>query len=286
MTTNDNPNNYSTEDEYFNWYKGWLKEQKLSPNVIYEYHRIARNFFKFGKECMPPENLKETIVEFLGKIDNPNHYNNTLAALKKLFEFLGMPDTLKDYKSKQIMPEFSRKAPPKEDMITFGKAIKNKKVQLYYYVSIASAMRPEHVLRLTKNLFDTRHRIINTWMKQFSNKNFFFAFYTEELKPLIEQHLSTLGDNDLVFDLGVRYLQKEYCKVSEQTGIKITPKTPRKFMTTYLKRNPDYRMVNDDVNLITSHTPSDVVQKWYQDNDPLDLKNEYDKASINLKLLT
>lgn len=288
MTAKNKPeDDIAFASDYFNWYKDWLtNEQKLSPNVIYEYHRIAKNFFRFTKYKIPPDNIGESIAEFLGSIDNPNHYNNTLAALKKLFEFIGMPDTLKDYKNKKIMPSFSRKAPDKDDMIAFGKAIKNKKVQLYYYISVVSAMRPEHVLRIRKNLFDTRHRVINTWMKEFSNKNFFFAFYTEELKPLIEEHLSTIAGNDLVFDLGMRYLQKEYCKVSEETGIKITPKTPRKFMTTYLKRNPDYRMINDDVNLITSHTPADVVQKWYQDNDPLDLKNEFDKATVNLKLLS
>lgn len=287
MTPNNNSNDDLAEDQYFNYYIDWLRdEQKLSRNVVYEYQRIAKNYHRFAKYHLPPENLDESLSEFLGKISNPNHYNNTLAALKKLMEFIGRKEALNSYKNKQVMPTFSRKAPDKDDMITFGKAIKNKKVQMYYYVSVVSAMRPEHVLRLTKNLFDTRHRTINTWMKEFSNKNFFFAFYTEELKPLIEEHLSTIADTDLVFDFGKRYLQKEYLKVSEETGIKITPKIPRKFMTTYLKRNPDYRMINDDVNLITSHTPADVVQKWYQDNDPLDLRVEFDKATVNLKLLS
>lgn len=130
------------------------------------------------------------------------------------------------------MPSFSISTPSLEDMVTFGKALDNERVQVYYYLGVVSAIRPEHLLRLRKGLFDKSNNMINTFMKTFGKKNFFFSFYTQETKALIETYLSTIKGNDLIFPIGNRYIPKEFTDASEKTGIKIVRKTMRKF-TTY-----------------------------------------------------
>jgi integrase len=284
---------YSVKDEKEQYLaeqlEEYLKDEKLDPSTKYEYIRISLNFSRFAQI---PENItkpeerdlyvKQKVKEFLD-IPNPNHFRNTLFALKKLFGLMMCPEYLEGFKVKKGIPKFTLTVPTLEEVKTFGKAIDNDKVRLFFYFSIVSGMRPEHILCLTKNLIDTKNRMINTWMQEFSNKNFFFSFYTPELKPLLEKHLDTLGANDKVFDIGTRYIQKYYVETSKKCGVKIVPKTARKFLTNYLKRNSDSRMIQEDVNLITSHSPSDIVSKHYLENDTMRIKEEYDKATINLK---
>jgi hypothetical protein len=129
--------------------------KKLSKNVAYEYVRISKKFVEplptvnFGN----PKPIVDRITEFLD-IENPNSYRNTLAALRHLLDMVSEKELLKDYKFKAAMPSFSVKTPSLEDMVTFGKAIENERIRMYYYLGVVSAIRPEHLLRLRKGLFD------------------------------------------------------------------------------------------------------------------------------------
>ena len=289
MTTKDD---YTQSEKYLaeELTKHLLNEEKLDERVVYEYVRISINFLRFAKDpegsCFTQEQrndyIKDKLKEFLD-IDNNSNYRNTLAALKKLFNFMTCGYMLDGYKFRTPMPSFSIKSPSLEQMIKFGKAIENERIQVYYYMGIVSAIRPEHLLRLTKGLFDTENRMINTWMKTFGKKNFFFSFYTEETKPLIEKYLATIPDNELIFPIGKRYICKEFCKASIASGIKIYPKTMRKFITNWLSR---HGMIPQDVDAITSHLSHRVVATNYVDSAIMVLRENYDDATKDLKLLS
>ena len=267
----------------------YIKEEKIDPKVIYEYVRISINFLRFAKD---PEGSKFTteqrnahiqakLKEYLD-IENNSNYRNKLAALKKLFAFMLCYELIEPYKFRNPMPSFSIKSPSLEQMVKFGKAIENERIRVYYYLGVVSAIRPEHLLRLRKGLFDTENRMINTWMKTFGKKNFFFSFYTEETKPLIEKYLATIPDNKVLFPIGKRYICKEFCKASIASGIKITPKTMRKFMTNWLSR---HGMIPMDVDAITSHLSHRVVATNYVDSAIMVLRENYDESTKDMKLL-
>lgn len=207
-------------------------------------------------------------------IPNPYTYRNTLAALKHLFKFLSMEQFLQDFKFKASMPNFDISTPSFEDVLKFHDAIENERVRFYFELGIVSAIRPEHLLRLTKKLFDRPNRMINTWQKVFTKKNFFFSFYAENLRPKVEAYLDTLPKTDsLLFPLSTRYIQKEFVRTSEKCGIQITPKMMRKFATNWLRR---HGMISEDVDAITSHLAYSVVARHYLDNSRV--KAEYDNA--------
>ena len=255
--------------------------KKLDKAVIYEYVRIAKKFV----EPLPtvdfsnPKPIVDRISQFLD-IENPNSYRNTLASLKHLLEMVSEKELLKDYKYKSIMPTFSVKTPSLEDMVSFGKALTNERIKIYYYLGTVSAIRPEHLLRLRKGLFDRENNMINTFMKTFGKKNFFFSFYTQETKAMIESYLDTITDNNLLFPICNRYIQKEFVKASKKSGIKIVRKTMRKFTTNWLRR---HGMIEEDVNVITSHTPQTIIAKHYVDVSRI--HEEYNRAMTELKIL-
>jgi integrase len=194
--------------------------------------------------------------------------------MKHFFTFLGIEQYLTDFKFKASMPNFNIATPSFEDVLKFHDAISNDRVKFYFELGIVSAIRPEHLLRLTKKLFDKPNRMINTWMKTFGKKNFFFSFYTENLKAKVEAYLDTLPKADSqLFPLTSRYIQKEFVRASEKSGISITPKMLRKFTTNWLRR---HGMIAEDVDAITSHLPYSVVARHYLDNSRI--KAEYDMA--------
>jgi len=265
------------EDNFIALFDKFLND-KVGEVSKYEYIRVVKKFMDSAKGQTTEEQFKQTLTEFLN-IDNVNTYRNTLAALKKLFEFIGQPQTIESFKYKAVMPTFNIATPSLEEMLTFGKAIENKRVQAFYYLGIVSAIRPEHMLRLKKGLFDKNNNMINTWMKEFSNKNFFFSFYTQDSKAYIEKYLATITDNNVLFPIGKRYIIKQFDKASIKTGIKITPKTMRKFTTNWLRR---HGMISEDVDAITSHTPQTIVAKHYMDVSRI--HEEYDRAMQDIKL--
>jgi integrase len=265
-------------------------EEKLDKRVVHEYVRISLNFVRFAKV---PEGVnltdeqrdaytKAKLKEFLN-IENTHTYRNSLAALKKLFNFMTCGEMLESYKFKKAMPNFSIKSPSLKEMVDFGKALSNNRIQVYFYLGVVSGIRPAHLRRLTKELFDTDNRMINTWMPTFGRKNFFFSFYTEETKQLIEDYLKEIPDNGLLFPLGYRRIEFLFEKASERCGTWITPKMMRKFFTNWVSRHGMNQM---DVDAITSHLSHRVVATNYVDNAILVLRDEYDKATKELKLLS
>jgi intergrase/recombinase len=267
------------EDVFLDAYRGYLKG-KVNDTVAYEYMRICKAYLKkvYGIHANEDERLRQAIKEFL-EIPNPSTYRNTLAALKHLFKFLSMGDYLKDYKFKACMPNFDISTPSYEDVLKFRDALDND-YKFYFELGIMTAIRPEHLLRLFKRLFDKPNRMVNTWQKTFSKKNFFFSFYTEGFKPKVEAYLSTLSNNEsLLFEFPLRTVQKAFVRASVKCGVHITPKTMRKFTTNHLRR---HGMLAEDVDAITSHLPYSVVARHYLDHSRI--KEEYDKAmnSINL----
>jgi len=249
---------------------------KVSVKVQYEYLRIVKHFLKEVsglKMWLEEPRFVKKLSEFLN-IENPYTYRNTLAALKHLFTFLGIADYLKDFKFKASMPNFNIATPSFEDVLKFHDAISNDRVKFYFELGIVTAIRPEHITRLTKKLFDRPNRMINTWMKTFSKKNFFFSFYTENLRARVESYVNSLPKPDSqLFPLTSRYIQKEFVKASEKSGIQITPKMMRKFATNWLRR---HGMIAEDVDAITSHLPYTVVARHYLDTSRI--KAEYDTA--------
>lgn len=274
-------NNWS---EFLDLYTDFLTSyKKFDKAVVYEYLRVATKFLEPIKclplDCDSFDSTKQYIAKFLD-IENPNTYRNTLACLKNLFELLGRKQDLAEFKYRAVMPSFNIATPSLEDMVKFGKAIRHKRTKIYYYLGCTSAIRPEHLLRLRKKLFDKSNNMINTWMKTFGKKNFFFSFYTNEVKSMIEQYIDGLPMDSLLFPYAYRFVQDEFSRTSERCGVKMSPKMMRKFTTNWLRR---HGMISEDVDVLTSHTPQKIVAKHYMDVSRI--HEEYDRATTDMKLL-
>jgi hypothetical protein len=266
------------EKVFLEAFEGYLKG-KVNDTVAYEYMRIAKAYLKkvYGIHANEDERLRQAIKEFLD-IPNPSTYRNTLSALKHLFKFLSMSEYLADYKFKACMPNFDISTPDYESVLKFRDALDSDKMRFYFELGIMIAIRPEHLLRLQKRLFDTPNRMVNTWQKTFSKKNFFFSFYTEAFKPKVEAYLSTLPNPDsLLFDMPLRTVQKAFVRATQKSGVHMTPKLMRKFTTNWLRR---HGMIPEDVDAITSHLPYSVVARHYIDHSRI--KQEYDRAMKDL----
>jgi intergrase/recombinase len=117
-------------------------------------------------------------------------------------------------------------------------------------------------------------------MKTYGKKNFFFSFYTPEIKPIIENYIKAIPNNEKLFPIGMRYIQKEFRDASKKCGTKIVPKMMRKFATNWFRR---HGMIPEDVDVITSHMPQSIVARHYMDVSRI--HEEYDKATKGMKLL-
>jgi len=269
--------------DFLRVYSEYLHKKRLNEDTIYEYLRLAQKFLKPLPSKITYKDtdlLKKRIAEFLN-ISNANTHRNSLACLRHLFRLLGLEDLIKTEKFRQIIPTFSIRTPSLEEIQIFYEALDDSKIKLYYHLATVSAIRPEHLLKLTKGLFDRRNNMINTFQKEYSQKNFYFSYYSDELKPSLEAYLDTLPTADTpLFNIGKRWLLKKFKKAKDKTGILITPKTLRKFATNWFRR---HGMIPEDVDAITGHTPKSIVARHYLDCSRI--KEEYDRATKDLKLI-
>jgi hypothetical protein len=267
-------------NDFLELYAEYLTHQKkLAKEVVYEYVRQASKFLEGIKRIDFDDTTHAHVKEFLN-VENPNSYRNRLASLKNMFELLGAKPFLAEYKYKSVMPSFSIATPSLEEMQKFGKAITHKRTKIYYYLGVTSAIRPEHLLRLRKSLFDKSNNMVNTWMKTFGKKNFFFSFYTDEVKKLIEEYVDSLPTDSLLFPYAYRFVQDEFERTSKRCGFKMSPKMMRKFASNWYRR---HGMIIEDVDAITSHMPKSVIAKHYLDISRI--HEEYTKATRDMKLL-
>jgi integrase len=301
--------------EFLEVYADYVKNvKKFSTEVCYEYTRTVRKFLfswdrrdwieaivESGDKVITleiaeqlretkvrpkpyidwnnPTPLKKAITDYLAKIENRNTHRNTLASLKAMCELLGDKKLIEE-KYKRALPSFlSIRVPSLEQIRAFDKALTHEEINLFYRLAIVSAVRPQHILRLTKKLFDLENRQINTWQKEYGRKNFFLSFWTPELDAQLKKHLATLKNDEPLFKLNYRYIQKVFERTSKKVGFQITPKTPRKFCTTWLLR---HGMITQQVNILTSHMPQSIIESNYLDLTS-DLKEQYDLATKDLR---
>jgi hypothetical protein len=82
-----------------------------------------------------------------------------------------------------------------------------------------------------------------------------------------------------IFPVSDRVVEKGFLRISEKSGIKITPKKLRSWFSTQLA---DLGVPDRYVDVLTGHTPKSILAKHYTDYNPTKLREIYEKAGISV----
>uniref|UniRef100_A0A7C4U0H6 Site-specific integrase n=1 Tax=Caldisericum exile TaxID=693075 RepID=A0A7C4U0H6_9BACT len=208
--------------------------------------------------------------------------NNYLKTLKRFFrDYLHRPELIESFKFKRA--EYNEKRiPSKEDLKRFYEALPNIEHKAVFLTLASSGLRAREVLSLTRKDIDLEHRRLYPSKHSTSTKKVGIGFFNEETAKVLKEILKGKHwkEDEKIFP-ALRTLDKRWAKVSEQSGVKITPQILREWFCSEMGR---LGVPDRYIDAFCGRVPKSILAKHYTDYNPETLKEIYDKA--NLKVLS
>ncbi|KXA96521.1 hypothetical protein AKJ38_03135 [candidate division MSBL1 archaeon SCGC-AAA259I14] len=125
--------------------------------------------------------------------------------------------------------------------------------------------------------FDKRKVIPN---HESTTKRSYVTFYNDETEEALNKYLPKRKDGDSrIFQVSSNPLQKSFRKTSERSGVKITPKTLRKW---FAKEMRNLGVSGEHIDAFAGRLPQSVRAKHYTSYSPERLKEIYTRADIKV----
>ncbi len=129
--------------------------------------------------------------------------------------------------------------PDKEDLQKFYKHIDGRAEEKYralFLIKATSGLRTAELANLTMKNVKLEKKMIEPNHNS-RTKRSYISFYNSESKKALERFLPVRKENDeRLFQVGDSRIQRKFRKVSEKSGIKITPKMLRKWFTKQMQK--------------------------------------------------
>jgi integrase len=216
------------------------------------------------------------------KVKSQATINNYLKTLKRFFrDYLHKPELIESFKFKQ--PEFKEKRiPSKIELKQFYEALPNIEHRAVFLAFASSGLRAREIVSLTIRDIDLEQRRLYSAKHSTRTKKVGCGFFNEETAKIIRQMLKGkhLREDDRVFP-SYKSIRQTWKSVSEQCGIKITPRILREWFCSEMGR---LGVPDRYIDAFCGRVPKSVLAKHYTDYNPETLKEIYDKA--NLKVLS
>ena len=216
------------------------------------------------------------------KTKSQSTINNRLKTLKRFFrDYLHKAELIGSFKFKR--PEYMEKhVPSKAELKQFYERLPNIENKAVFLTYASSGLRAREVLSLTSKDIDLEDRRLHSSKHSTNTKKVGVGFFNEETARALKQLLKGRHwkEDEKVFPT-LRILDKAWARISEESGVKITPKTLREWFCSEMGRlgAPDRY-----IDAFCGRVPQSILAKHYTDYNSETLKEIYDKA--NLKVLS
>jgi len=228
----------------------------------------------------------QTLKKFFKSIEqkwSDETYNRYLMYVKRLCKIVGVDERLLDlfsYKKVNHQVKIVKKGDVENLIKTVkeSKLPKNEKDQLILLILLLSVtgLRIVEALKLKKKDVDVENRTIYVQQEYTKKREFRVAFFTPQLKALLENHLKDLEKKDRVFDFTIYQSNKSYLDkiFREVLRTDLRLKDLRKFFIQEWKRRNGDSMV---LQLIVGHKGLVTTQNYLK-LEVEKLKQEYDSV--------
>ena len=106
-------------------------------------------------------------------------------------------------------------------------------------------------------------------------KSSWYGFFTEQTKEYLESHIEDTEYQDKIFSVTYNQVYAEFKRVSEITGIELTPKSLR---MVFVERCIDCNIDKNVIDIFEGRIPKGVQSKIYRNYLPERLKEHYAKV--------
>ena len=203
---------------------------------------------------------------------------NILSSLRVFFrEFIGT-DVADDFEMPSRRPHPTT-VPTKDDLQTFYETIESPKYRVIFLMYATSGLRSAELLELTMDDIDEEMRMLIP-DKRSEVKQTWASFYNEEAERAYEAFKPhRKPDDDRIFQASKPTVNTIFRRLSEQSGVKITPQKLRRWFASEMA---SLGVDSSYIDAFCGRTPTSVLEEHYLDYSPRKLKQIYDDAGLTV----
>jgi len=270
----------SSVEEILAAYESYAKTVlNRSENTLNQHRRYIGRLLRHSEQ--PPSAITESDIITYLESEQPmsdSKKNNILSSLRVFFgEYLDR-EVADDFEmpSKSLRPT---EVPTKDELQMFYDAIGNPKYRVVFLMYATSGLRSSELVELTVDDIDEDARMLIP-DKQSEVKKTWASFYNEEAEQAYEAFKPERKDGDeRVFQVAKPTVNITFRKISEESGVKITPQMLRRWFASEMS---SLGVDDSYINAFCGRTPTSVLEEHYLDYSPRKLKQIYDEADISV----
>ncbi len=158
-------------------------------------------------------------------------------------------------------------------------AIDTRRYRALFLMYATSGLRSAELVQLTMDDIDEEDRMLIP-DKESESKQTWVSFYNEEAEAAFEAYKTHRepGD-DRLFQVSKPAVLKMFQKISEESGVKITPQVLRRWFASEMA---SLGVDSSYIDAFAGRVPESVLEKHYLDYSPRKLKEIYDDAGITV----
>lgn len=258
-----------------------LDELKIGQGTIDNQKSAIK---KFLAHCNGQIN-EQSVKAYLDSNESKDWKTNQLKAIRRYVrDYLKLGNWIQDFRFSKKKIQLKKVKIPNDNELAFFCTKLPYQVQMIFLILHNSGLRVGEVLALTLEIIDFEQNMIDASdIHEGQTKSAWISFFTLQTNQYLDSYVDekSFTDDMKLFNISYNYVQECFKRVSQETGIAITPKTLRLIFTekcTHAGIDEKY------INAFGGRTPKGILHKHYTDYSPESLKLQYHKVEDDLKL--
>jgi len=263
--------NYSSEIS--NYEKYATDELNLNSGTIKNHVGALRKFMEYCKGSI----TEDTVKEYLDSVEESNQTTQLKALRRFVRDYLKLGNWINDISFKTQKTKLkTQKLPSNEELSSFCTELETLEMQLVFFICFNSGLRINEVLQIKADKINHELNCVDVSdVHEGDTKSSWFGFFTTQTASYIESFVSEKYPCDKIFDVTYDQVYAEFKRVSEVTGILLTPKSLRMI---FVERCIDCNMDKNVIDIFEGRIPKGVQSKIYRNYSPERLKEHYGKV--------
>lgn len=265
------------EESISNYKEFALEELEIQEITIKNQVPAIRGFLNHSKGIIN----KETVKEYFDSNDSDTWKSTQLKALRRyLRDFLKLGKWIEKFEFKKIKIERKGDLPDNTDLELFWHNLPTNESKIVFLLLYSSGLRENEILSQVYPNIDTDTHMIDARNIHIGNtKNSWLSFMTSQAYDIFDQYLYESDfdyENETkMFSISARTLQQHFVDASENTGVKITPKTLR---AIFSEKCREASIDKEYIEAFQGRTSKGVLETHYTSYGSEALRKQYDKV--------
>jgi len=250
-----------------------------SQSTLDQHTRYVGRLLRHAEK--PPAAIREmdiiAYIESEQPISDAKH-KNILSAVRVFFREFVDSEAASSFEIPNISPN-PTSVPTKDELQTFYEAIDTHRYRAVFLMYATSGLRSAELVQLTMDDIDEEDRMLIP-DKESESKQTWVSFYNEEAEAAFAAYKPHRepGD-DRLLQLSKPAVLNMFQKISEESGVKITPQVLRRWFASEMA---SLGVDSSYIDAFAGRVPASVLEKHYLDYSPRKLKQIYEDAGITV----